>query len=359
VKLSWPLAAAAQATTSQGGGLVTDSTVASVADNRTSKLGPDSGSVVDNLYTSDYFGFSYEFPKGWSVQGEVTKKYIMEVEKAIVSGGDPTKKAVADVSEEHTHHLLMVSQYPFGTPVKFNSNIIVAAEDISYAPGIQKGSDYLELIKTSVARRHPELKVLNEPTDSTFGGRVFSHLDVSYENTTGKVIYQTSACTMDRGQALTFIFTSQDPEILKTLVDTLNTLEFKSEHAESRNPKDASPPFYLTVTFLSPTGGVDFSRYVEAMIGSIRRKWNAVMPDIALHGTKGRVSLIFDIKTDGTISGGPTTELSSGIGQLDEAAIAAIRISAPFGELPSEFKQSSIRFRMVFFYNTPSKSLPK
>lgn len=60
----------------------------------------DSGVVAENMYTSDFFGFSYLFPKGWSVQSEVTKKRLMEVGKAIITQGDPNKSAVMDVAEK-------------------------------------------------------------------------------------------------------------------------------------------------------------------------------------------------------------------------------------------------------------------
>jgi hypothetical protein len=37
------------------------------------------GSVTDNIYTNSYFGFTYEFPKGWTVPNEETRKYLREM----------------------------------------------------------------------------------------------------------------------------------------------------------------------------------------------------------------------------------------------------------------------------------------
>jgi hypothetical protein len=166
----------------------------------------DSGSVIDNLYRSDFFGFTYLFPKGWSVQGEVTKKYLMDVGRALVTGGDPTKTAVMDISEKRSHQLLTVFEHPVGTPVPFNPGLIVMTEDVSFAPGIQKGSDYLLNVKMGVEKRHPELKILREPTEQSFGGKSFFRMDVSFEISTGATVFESYSSTILNGNALTFIF---------------------------------------------------------------------------------------------------------------------------------------------------------
>src|SRR4029077_1187816 len=119
---------------------------------------PESGSVTDNVYTNKFFGFTYEFPKGWSVPGEATKKYVAEMGKALSTGGDPTKKAIAEVAEKRSHQLLQAFEHPFGTPGQFNENLILTAQDISYLPGIQKGSDYVQTVKAGITKIQPDLK---------------------------------------------------------------------------------------------------------------------------------------------------------------------------------------------------------
>ena len=335
------------------------------SDNKSSDSTPthlvhvDSGSVTDNLYTSDFFGFTYLFPKGWSVQGEVTKKYLMDVGKALVTRGDPTKAAVMDVAEKRTYQLLTIFEHPVGTPVTFNPGLIVMAEDVSFAPGIQKGSDYLLNLKMGIEKRHPELKILREPTEQSFGGKSFFRMDVAFEISTGATVLESYSCTILNGNALTFIFFGEKPERLQSLSETLNTLEFKAGEnlgATVSSANSAVEGFQPdktqgAVQLLTPTDGVDFGTYLAGLVATVKRKWYAVMPDAALDGTKGKVILLFNIDKNGALSEGPDVESKSGAGPLDEAALAAIRVSAPFKNLPQDFKGAYIRLRFIFYYN--------
>jgi TonB family protein len=325
----------------------------------TGEVRPESGSVTDNVYTNNYFGFAYEFPKGWWIADDATKKYMMEMGQAVVSGGDPTKRAIAEVAEKRSHQLLAVFEHPFGTPVKFNSNIVVQAQEVSYLPGVQKGSDYLLNFKAAMTGANPDLKILREPTDFSVGGRTFSRLDVSIEKTIGATIYQSFAATILNSYALVFTFSANKPERLATLADTLNTLQFKPELVAPSMAPNAQLQSIPQVTMLTPAGGIEFEPYILGTWNAIKRKWYAIMPDSALQGTKGKVILVFGIKRDGKLSDSPKVELSSGIGPLDEAAIAAVRVSAPFSPFPREFRGKEIRLRMIFLYNIPAETVLK
>ena len=79
------------------------------------------------------------------------------------------------------------------------------------------------------------------------------------------------------------------------------------------------------------------------------------MPEEAQLGKKGRVAVRFQIQKDGTLLvKEPAGELSSKAAQLDKAATAAIRASAPFKPLPDAFQGPSIDLRFLFLYNVPN-----
>jgi TonB family protein len=104
---------------------------------------------------------------------------------------------------------------------------------------------------------------------------------------------------------------------------------------------------------LTPTQGVDFRPYVEQLISHVRDNWFKSMPQDAMMGAKGRVSVIFTIQPDGTLSlEGPAVETSSREKSLNEAAVASIRKSAPFSPLPQTFHGPYVKLRLVFLYNT-------
>ena len=322
--------------------------------------GPDSGSVTDNFYTNGFFGFTFEFPKGWSVQGEDTKKFLTEVGKAAVSGGDAGKKAVAHVIAQRTHRLIGITEHPFGTPVAFNPGISITAADISFAPGIQTGKDFDLAMKLGLPGSRSDLKLIREPEDHVFGGKVFSRMDVAHDSARGDTIYESYVSTVFRGYALIFHVVAQNPDRLETLVQTMNTLEFKPQPETSPGTPAANSPADTSsirigpsVRILTPTEGVDFNQYVTGFMASVKRSWYAGMPEAAKKGQKGRVSVLFNIQKNGEVADGPTIESSSGQDPLDQAAIAAVRASSPFEPLPVAFHGPHIRLRIIFLYNLP------
>jgi outer membrane biosynthesis protein TonB len=105
---------------------------------------------------------------------------------------------------------------------------------------------------------------------------------------------------------------------------------------------------------LTPTQGVDFSSYIQRLLASIKRNWEAVMPESARMGDQGMVYTIFQINRDGSIPPPyPQLERTSGKEPLDNAAMSAIHASNPFEPLPSQFHGPYIRLRIVFLYNLP------
>jgi hypothetical protein len=71
----------------------------------------ESGSISDNLYRSDFFRFTYQFPEGCLPQGESAQEEMIELGQAILSAGG-TKKAAMDASARRPHILLFVSEHP-------------------------------------------------------------------------------------------------------------------------------------------------------------------------------------------------------------------------------------------------------
>ena len=103
---------------------------------------------------------------------------------------------------------------------------------------------------------------------------------------------------------------------------------------------------------LSDPQGVDFKPYLIRILSTVRRNWNAVMPESARRGRRGKVLIQFAINQDGSV---PKLVISgaSGTEALDRAAVAGISASNPFPPLPDEFKGGQIRLQFAFSYNVP------
>ena len=115
----------------------------------------------------------------------------------------------------------------------------------------------------------------------------------------------------------------------------------------------------LTPEMLSATHGTDFKDYLGRLEASVKRNWFAIMPESALMGEKGTVTLALRIQRDGTLQADdPKFESVSGTEAFDKAAADAIRNSAPFEHLPASLQSRNIKLKVVFYYNLPV-DLPK
>ncbi len=101
---------------------------------------------------------------------------------------------------------------------------------------------------------------------------------------------------------------------------------------------------------LSDPAGVDFKPYLIRILATVKRNWQAVIPETARLGRQGRVQIQFAIDRQGSV---PKLVIAvpSGTDSLDRAAVAGISASAPFPPLPPEFQGSQVRLQFTFTYN--------
>jgi TonB family protein len=320
---------------------------------------PEGGSVSGNTYSNDFFAFKFDFPKGWSVQSEDTKRYLLQVGEAAMSAGDPSRKAVLDFALEKSHPLLVLFEHPFGTPIPFNPAIMVYAEDVSYAPGIQNGQDFLLNLRMHMNNK-PNVTVLREPTVASIGGLTFSKIELATEKSSGGTAYESFVVTIRDGYALWFFILSDSQKGLDALEQTLNTLQFENQPKRPEKSVTTSLPFQTHypgaytpgVSLLTPTGGVNFSSYLPEVVKIIKLQWYAEMPQEARAGEEGITTVLFRIARDGSVDAKSVEiERSSGKDALDKAAMDGIQHAGSFEPLPGEFKGDHIELRFAFFYN--------
>ncbi|MGH9776358.1 MAG: TonB C-terminal domain-containing protein [Candidatus Acidiferrales bacterium] len=105
---------------------------------------------------------------------------------------------------------------------------------------------------------------------------------------------------------------------------------------------------------LTPTEGVDFSSYLDRLVAVVKENWEAVIPESARMGERGKVVIQFRIMRDGSVPfPEPNLLRTSGKEPLDRAAMSSIRASTPFEPLPPAFSGPFIELRFTFFYNLP------
>jgi hypothetical protein len=187
----------------------------------------DEGEVHENVYTNRFYGMRYEFPQGWVVHGDETKKRVLELGRNMIAGDDPVRKSTVEVAEKHTQMLLSVFQYPVGTPVDYNPMIQVMSEDVAFAPGIRTGKEYLQnVIKVLQASSVP-VEIEGEPTARDVAQRQFFYLHTIL-HVKDKLIYESFCATIVQGHALGFLFATGSPETRELLEKTLTTVQFRT-----------------------------------------------------------------------------------------------------------------------------------
>lgn len=105
-----------------------------------------------------------------------------------------------------------------------------------------------------------------------------------------------------------------------------------------------------SLELLSDPQGVDFRPYLTRILASVRRNWQAVMPESARLGRRGKVVIHFSIDREGGIPKLVIAE-PSGAEPLDRAAVASITASHPFPPLPDAFGGDEVRLQFNFLYN--------
>jgi len=112
----------------------------------------------------------------------------------------------------------------------------------------------------------------------------------------------------------------------------------------------APPARHAALELLSDPQGVDFKPYLIRILATVKRNWQAIIPETARLGRQGRVQIQFIISRSGTV---PKLVIAvpSGTESLDLAAVAGIDSSQPFPALPPEFKGTDLRLQFTFTYN--------
>ncbi len=95
--------------------------------------------------------------------------------------------------------------------------------------------------------------------------------------------------------------------------------------------------------------GVDFGNYMRNVQKKIKSNWNPPKGN-----ESKRVVLFFKITKNGDISEYSVKD-SSGVPEVDEAAIEALKASAPFDKLPENYKKESVDVQFTFDYNVFKK----
>jgi TonB family protein len=116
----------------------------------------------------------------------------------------------------------------------------------------------------------------------------------------------------------------------------------------------AEPSHAQSIGFkvVSSTEGIDFKPYLSAtLFNSIVRNFHPKIPKSTPAGEKEPAVVRVRIKRDGSLADSFVTIVSSsGVKELDAAALSAVRTAAPFGRLPEGYRGTYLELQITFYY---------
>jgi tetratricopeptide (TPR) repeat protein len=185
---------------------------------------PEGGSISGNNYTNRFFGFTYDFPKGWTPLSSDAARAVTEIGGAFISTGDPTEADAKKAAQRNGHSLLYVVEGRVGNQPISMKSVMINALDLAAAPGLTPES----LLK-SVGQRFKQTGVPMElsgaPERIMIDGREFWKGNFAIQTATGTRC-GSQFVTADKGYLLMFILGSPDTPGLRDIEASLTSLHF-------------------------------------------------------------------------------------------------------------------------------------
>ncbi len=188
---------------------------------------PESGRVANDVYTSDFFGFTMTLPKGWEVEDAAALRRSVDENLKKLYGSDPQGQAAGQEAAARAFMLLSAEGRLEMEAVP--SQVQIAAEQLPEDAGVESGKDYLDAVGAVPPLAGLELKPLHEPAEVRLGGQPFWRQDYSASTTiNGKPVAISYAeyVSIQKGYALILSFWTDTPEHLAALVKYADSVRF-------------------------------------------------------------------------------------------------------------------------------------
>lgn len=184
----------------------------------------EDGNISDNVYTNNFFGFTYEFPRGWVSLSSDAARAVMEIGGAIFSTGDPTEIDLKKAAERKGHSLLYVVESRVGNQPISMKSVMVNAFDLETVQGLSPES-YLKSIGRRFKQAGGAMELNGAPEPVTIGGRSFWKGNFVLQTTTG-TRYVSQFVSIDKGCVLMFVLSSPELPTLRDIEKSLASVRF-------------------------------------------------------------------------------------------------------------------------------------
>jgi hypothetical protein len=186
----------------------------------------DLGYVEDQIYYNDFFECSLPIPDGWHTKIDEDQALYKQALESLE--GTVDRQQYANINKIQSAILIIISKYTPGTPVDFNPNIILLIENVSKAPGIRTGADYLYHASKLAAQTNPNAKITSKEYARHDFSKTFYAMDM-VTKVMGMKMKQTFYSTICKGFSFSMICSSIDKSTAAELYGVISGIEFKGE----------------------------------------------------------------------------------------------------------------------------------
>lgn len=183
------------------------------------------GTIVDGVYSNEYFDMSIKVPENWIVQNQASQKELMEVGSNLIAGDDANLKVIMKEAEKQTVNMFSFFKFEQGAPVGFNPSVISVAERVTNMPGIKKGSDYLFHVKKLLESGQMNHKFPEEIYSVELSGKPFDVMTMQLD-VNGFIVNQKYYAARINDYVLSLIISYSSEAEMDELKEALNQVVF-------------------------------------------------------------------------------------------------------------------------------------
>ena len=186
---------------------------------------PDDGFFSENVYTNTFFGFSYEYPKGWAVQKAGRGQAIARLAGSIVVGGDLLAQDAAEAGARNAHQLLFVTKETT-TDVSTTLGIIqVSALSTRFGPEVKNGGDFLRSVIERAGHSAGRISAVEPAQQVVVDGKMVWKAKLDF-TLNGLVSHAIEFATVEKDYVLLFVFSCRDSGKVDEFAQTMTSLHF-------------------------------------------------------------------------------------------------------------------------------------
>ncbi|MBC3883191.1 hypothetical protein H8K35_17470 [Undibacterium sp. LX40W] len=192
------------------------------------KKKPETTTVDQITFTNEMFDFSIKKPETWVAQNTTDLLALQQKGSALMAGDNKTMKAALDRALDTSLPLFSFLSHPLGTKGQAIISVVSAAENVKAAPVSLTACDYLEHVKTLMAKAAVKSTMSDKCQVLDTGNAKLSYFDSKME-VNGVVIQQRFHACRKSGYMVNVVQSFLDESGRQQTTDIVKTLKIRCD----------------------------------------------------------------------------------------------------------------------------------